>query len=325
MMLDNNWYGHRSILASFCKTKDKSSFSIIQHGWSAYYNDGNFGYKKKLSPPSICWSDTIKEKCIEKGVKNIHSIGAPFLYLSKILKTSKNDLDNQNEKGTIYFPSHNTTSIIDTKTEHEKIRDEIEKISEAPFAVCFYYADLTEQNIKIYRDNNWRIVCCGNRSDVKMLYKVYLELSKHKKVIVSEISSIIFYAMYLKKKIKLLKKVGEKFISVRSAEMQKNFHTGTTKKYRDDYNKGTTLSEKYENNLTNNFPSIINGFLDEEVGYEIAKKELGHNSLKSPEELKKILGWSSYLKIFLSKIFSIYFNLKHGSKIRSGENEISYK
>ena len=33
------------------------------------------------------------------------------------------------------------------------------------------------------------------------------------------------------------------------------------------------LTKKYENNLTNNFPSIINGFLDEEVGYEIAKKE----------------------------------------------------
>ena len=107
--------------------------------------------------------------------------------------------------------------------------------------------------------------------------------------------------------------------------MQKNFHTGTTKTYRDDYNKGAALSEKYENNLTNNFPSLIKGFLDEKVGYEIAKKELGHNSLKSPEELKEILGWSSYLKIFLSKIFDIYFNLKYGSKIRSGENEISYK
>jgi hypothetical protein len=48
----------------------------------------------------------------------------------------------------------------------------------------------------------------------------------------------------------------------------------------------------------------------EEVGYEIAKKELGHNSLKSPEELKKILGWSSYLKIFLLKVFDVYFNLR---------------
>ena len=33
MMPDNNWYGHRSILARFCNVKDQPVFGSLQHGW----------------------------------------------------------------------------------------------------------------------------------------------------------------------------------------------------------------------------------------------------------------------------------------------------
>ena len=327
MMLDNNWYGHRRILADFCNINDKPSFSIIQHGWSAAYNDGLFGSKKKISPPNICWSDIVKNKCQERGVKNIHSIGSPFLYLCKNLKTSKDDLDNQSEKGTIYFPCHNTTTIKDVGTKHEKIIDEIEKVSKGPFTVCFYYADLTDENVKLYKNRNWRIVCCGNRNDSHMLHKIYIELSKHEKVIVSEISSITFYAMYLKKKIKLLKNVGNIILSERglnsmSTAMQKEYYNKLNQTTKDYYKTGMNLHNRQEESLINTYPSLVNDFLDGENGFNIAKKELGFESLKSSAELKHLLGWSSYTKIFLSKLFSKYFDLKYGSKIRSGESEL---
>lgn len=330
MMLDNNWYGHRTILSDFCNLDNKPSFSIIQHGWSAYYNAGYFGGKKKFRPPNICWSDIVKDKCKERGIKNIHSIGSPFLYLCKMLETSKDNLENQTATGAIYFPAHNTVQIKDSKTKHEKIINEIEKNCKAPFTVCFYYADLTDENTRIYKERNWRITCCGNRGDDKMLYKIYLELSKHEKIIVSEIGSLTFYAMYLKKKVKLLKSVNNELLMTRSSKIEEsddNIQNESLKNvdkrgYLERYDKCLRIGDEYEAKFINTFPSVVSDFLDEKSGFEIAKKELGFDSLKSVEELKKILGWSSYVKIFLSKIFSKYFDLRYKPQVRSGESEV---
>jgi hypothetical protein len=38
-------------------------------------------------------------------------------------------------------------------------------------------------------------------------------------------------------------------------------------------------------------------------------------------KLKKVLGWSSVLKKILSFFIFNYFNIKYGSKVRSGEIE----
>ena len=61
MMQDNNWYGHRSILAEFC-IDDRPSFSSIHHGWSIIYNNGDFGKK-------ILFSLSMLVKEVEKTLK----------------------------------------------------------------------------------------------------------------------------------------------------------------------------------------------------------------------------------------------------------------
>ena len=118
--------------------------------------------------------------------------------------------------------------------------------------------------------------------------------------------------LYLKKKVKLLKSVNNELLMTRSSKIEEsddNIQNESLKNvdkrgYLERYDKCLRIGDEYEAKFINTFPSVVSDFLDEKSGFEIAKKELGFDSLKSVEELKKILGWSSYVKIFLSKIFT---------------------
>lgn len=50
------------------------------------------------------------------------------------------------------------------------------------------------------------------------------------------------------------------------------------------------------------YPEILSGRLNINLAKNIAKDRMGYNLIKSPDELKNILGWSSTIKIFLAKI-----------------------
>ena len=43
----------------------------------------------------------------------------------------------------------------------------------------------------------------------------------------------------------------------------------------------------------------------------IACDELGYNSIKSKQDLKKILGYDNKLKIIFAKLLSYYFKFRH--------------
>ena len=65
MFVDNNWYGHRSILAKFCKIKDRNAFASIQHGMIGKLRKKQEKYLgiRKFSNyiPYLCWNINIKK------------------------------------------------------------------------------------------------------------------------------------------------------------------------------------------------------------------------------------------------------------------------
>lgn len=310
MMQDNNWYGHRSILAEFCDIDDRPSFSSIQHGWSIIYNNGDFG-KKNSFFPYLCWSKIVEENSKKKGFHNIYSIGSPFLYLCSIL--DKRESNNKKSQGTILFPPHNTPTIKDSETNHKKLIENIEKSCEPPFTACLYYSDFIDKNISIYKKKNWRVVTCGPRGDNKMLFKLYNELSSHNSVVVCEITTVMFYAMYLKKKVKFINKIDDQIISERSSDKIKENYL----EYQEELNDYLDFESKF----IKQYPQIISDFLEADIGFEISKLQLGYDSMLNKNKLKKVLGWSSVLKKILSFFIFNYFNIKYGSKVRSGEIE----
>ena len=68
------------------------------------------------------------------------------------------------------------------------------------------------------------------------------------------------------------------------------------------------------------YPKLFNSFLSSKKGYELAKKELGHDCIRSKEELKKILGVNSPIKMLAAKIIAKLYDIKYGSELRLGKN-----
>ena len=92
MNSDNNWYGHRFILREYCKIEnDLPIFGFLQHGchfkeYLEYFT--STGVRKFSFYPYFCWDKETEIITKKRGVKNVHSIGAPFLYLMKMYESA---------------------------------------------------------------------------------------------------------------------------------------------------------------------------------------------------------------------------------------------
>lgn len=301
MMPDNNWYGHRHVLSKYCDLSDRPSFSSIQHGWTVDAYSGLIGNRSFSFYPYLCWTKKVEEILIKQGIKNVISIGSPFLYLHELNRS----LTKPYSKGTIYFTSHNTPDFKSVTTNHLEIIELIESSCEPPFTASVYWSDLNTRIQNLYEERGWRVICCGTRSSKDTLSNVYNEINSHSTMAVTEIQSSLFYAMFLKKKTKLIKN-------------NKSLQIGDRENLRLRY-------KNYEYEFIKKYPDIIEKFLNPDQGYLIAQNELGFESLKTQNELKNILGWDSFLKQTYANFFSFLHDLKYGIKVREGTKEMPWK
>ena len=101
MYLDNNWYGHRHIIAKYCRTKNIPT--LLQFNMDGYHikrqkiSIGN----RKINLLHI-YLNNVKKYAEQHGVQNVIPIGSPFLYLHFYFKRK----NKKRSKGTILFPSH---------------------------------------------------------------------------------------------------------------------------------------------------------------------------------------------------------------------------
>jgi hypothetical protein len=296
MYLDNNWYSHRKILSIYCNTKEKPCFASIQHGWYPFMGDHKKPFISKA--PYLCWNKRTYKDIRENNIDNVRIIGSPFIYLLKILKKKNKFI---NTKGTIFFAAHTVPKTdkpikvpnkfkdqisdidveISKEVDHELIIRKIEKISPAPYTACFSHTDYKKINIDIYKKRGWEVITLGKRTDSMMLFNFYNEVIKYKNVISSELGSAVFYALFLKKNVKVI------------FEMDNINING---------NKNNPFIKKI---FYNNYPELYDSFLGGVKGYELAKEELGAESILTRHELKKTLGWDNSFKNLFSKIYSL--------------------
>ena len=295
MFPDNNWYGHREILLRYLGIKDKKIFASIQHGWrSLFLSTPNYKNKKY---PVLLWSNSYVKDSNKKN-KNVYTVGAPFLYLCEILKIRKNNkkINTTIPKGTLIFPSHSSQDFKQ-ETNHNLLIKNIEEKFKGPYTICFYYYDLNLKDVAIYKEKKWRVVCCTRgRTDKYALYRQYIEINKHNTIVCGEFNSALFYGMYLKKNTSITIESNKRI----------SFYNEEDKHQFDSYMKI--------------YPELGNSFLSADKGYDLGKKELGFDYMKNKEDLKKILGCNSIIKNYLSKLFSIIYDLKYGSGLREGKD-----
>ena len=301
MLPDNNWYGHKSILLNYLGLKQKKIFASLMHGWVSDYHFQFIKKKKTNFFPYLVWSKKIEDFYLKRNIKNVISIGAPFLYLCKIYsdKLKKIHIKNSLPKGLIFFPPHSSQDYK-PNIDHKKFIEKIIKINKGPYTVCLYYYDFKSDVIAIYKRYNWRIVCCvKNRTDPYSLYNLYKEISLHEYVVSGELNSPLFYSMYLKKKTRVMLIANKSKNKLDQMTSRINF---IIKYYKKKY------------------PDLFKRFFPVKKAFKLSRIELGENSLKSKKKLKKILGLNSVLKIFLANFFSILYDVKYGANLRKGKD-----
>ena len=105
MFIDNDWWGHKYVLAKYCGVKKKPIFGSMQHGVETLNQEKKWKLSRNKYLKSIkffCYSDYFYMKCKNNNVSNVVAIGSPFLYLDRIAPKIKK------KNGTIVFPAHNS-------------------------------------------------------------------------------------------------------------------------------------------------------------------------------------------------------------------------
>lgn len=303
MFIDNDWWGHKYVLAKYCAVKENPIFGSMQHGVYSLEQEINWNINKKRNfdfIPFFCNSNFFFQKCKNNNVKNIIPIGSVFLYLDKLIKYSKK------KKGTIVFPAHSgftkekkiiTEKYLKKKREFDHIGfiKNVEKYNKPPFIVSIIKDDLNDIS-HFYNRKNWKIFSAGNRYDKLFLFNIYKLISQNTHAVFCELTSALYYSMYLGLKVRIaVKSYSKKNIKLFSRDIFKSDQI-TFKSY----------IKKY--------PEIFFGNLSRCKAKEIAKERMGFDCLRSKAELREILGWNSKIKIFFSIILKKIYNYKYQFK-----------
>jgi hypothetical protein len=291
MYPDNNWYGHRSTLAKYCGIKDTNAFASIQHGTILFNFTKELGRRSLSSTFFLCWNKKIETWCLRHNFKNVVSIGSPFIYLH--LMNKKKNISRK-KGNVILFLSH--SNIEETRDFNFNLTIEyIERKYKPPYTVCFFYKDLNKANKSFFKRNNWTITSSGHSNDKNFLKNLYKNLSNHNIVVCNEVSTTLFYSLFLEKKTSIINKVKKK---------NQFFFLSSLPKVAFDKKQYVKFMSRYNFLKTNKF-------IDKKLGKRLADKVLGFHSIKSKEELKKYLGWNSVIKIFFSKLLAFVIDLKY--------------
>ena len=286
MFVDNDWYGHRSILAKYCKVKDQKILGSIQHGVHVADLQSNLGKHKLPFVKHFCWSRAVYENSIKNKISNVVPIGAPFLYLDKMNK------DIRPSKGTLAFPAHSNPD--DPRNfRHEVFLKYIMDNFPKPYTVCLFFLDFHENIINIYSKHNWNVVTAGNRSSPDFLRNLYEFISKHEHCVSTELGTSLFYTLYLNKKSSYAYKIKLN---------DKNFY----------FSKFSELMfmDQFKNYKNEN-KFLLEKIIEPHEGKKLADIELGKEFVKSSEELKKIVGFDNIYKKNSAKILGKIIDFKY--------------
>ena len=288
MFVDNNWYGHRSILAKYCGIKDKAIWGSIQHGVYLDYYTNDLGKHSIPFANYYCWDRRSLEHCKKNKIKNITPIGAPFIYLGQILKTEK--LQTK-PSGILSFPCHSNPGEP-RYFKHDFFIKYVMDNYEGPYTACLFYIDASTDIKDIYIKSGWNVVCAGDRSNNNFLENIYNFINRHDHIVHAELGSSFFYSLFLKKKVSYVK--GIKVKNIFQYFSQKSIYF-----IKDQL-------EAYEKK--NNF--ILDEIVDIEKGKELGDIELGYEFKKNKDDLKKILGYNNLLKNISAPLISKIMDIK---------------
>ncbi|MHA7241043.1 hypothetical protein [Arthrobacter sp. TMS1-12-1] len=272
MDIQNHYYGHSAVLAQYCGLKKIHHIpGLLQHGWTvkspllAQFAD--FSHRGP-NRRRLVWTSTSRgyrhsdpENLWPDGTTKLTAIGAPFAYLKEL--ADKAGALPLRREGTLVLPMHGT-ALVQVFGDHEGYaKDVLDR--EGPSTVCLHIEDLEDRRVvRAWTAAGHSVVSAGERRDPRFLARILSMMSSATRVVSNRMATALLYAAHAGAEV---------------AVEGPDFRLGSDPAA----DPGTRMRELW--------PEFYEPAPDQGVLAKIARDELGIGDMRSPFELKEILGW----------------------------------
>ncbi|MDQ0619539.1 hypothetical protein [Arthrobacter globiformis] len=274
MDIQNHYYGHSSALANYCGMSEIRHIpGLLQHGWTvkspvlaqfADFNDRGSNRKRLIwTSASRGFAMDGRENRFSDGSSMVTAVGAPFLYL---LQAARDGVAvPKRTTGTVVLPVHGT-ALMKVSGDHEGFAEEVLR-REGPSAVCLHIEDLAHPEIyRAWTDAGHEVISAGERRNPQFLGRILWMMGSAQKVVSNRMSTALLYA------------------AAAGAAVQI---------YGPDFQLGENAETDPGLRMRELWPEFYEKSPDSAELKRIADMELGVQDMKSPDELKDLLGWNS--------------------------------
>ena len=315
MFIDNKWYGNSYIFSKYCNKFNKKIFGSLQHGLVMIHHFKKSNKKKSIGKrrfetiPWFVWSDQIEKRAKLEKSKNVFAIGSPFLYLHSIL--SKNFFNKSNE--VLIIPPKSALEI-NHNIDYQGITNFLKKKKfKKPFKILVGKSDL-KKILRSKKKFDCKFITCGDRNDKFYTFKLYRYLKEASSIVVLYPGTPILYSLFLNKKTYYYK---NRFLISSKRLIFKNHQLnpeGIDKKNKYEIDIKLNWFKEYDDLAVESFKKDfgLNIFkLNNKSSRKKASIALGINKIKSPNELRNILGWNDPIKMFLGSFISLLIKFRY--------------
>lgn len=264
MNVDNGYYGHREILARYAGVRSPAPpiWGYLQHGW---HPGRGFPDRYRLADllPKLVWSWRNLAEGNHGGGRRYVGVGAPFLYLLRLLGS----VDAPDTPCTLVYPFHTAPEEY-TLGSHDALVREIAEREAGPVTACLYSLDFADHSVrKPYEDAGFRVITHGRRDDPDFLFRQRSEILRHSRVVSNRVGTAIWYAAACGREVEMY---GPSFAVGSAAE-------------------GT----EFDRFQRSEWPELFSGPVPPHLARELGRSELGDEYVRSPEELREVVGWTA--------------------------------
>lgn len=268
MIPENDWYGHKRVLAEYCGvSRDRPFFGLFAHGWAPDLGEG-VGHRSMRFAPFFVWNDRLLQQARAQAVPNVRCIGAPFSYL--VASSYPRDRPTVGQ-GTLVIPAHSTDGPPILYDVEEFIRD-VQRHMPGPYTVSIYYMDSNTPAVEAYRRAGFRLVSFGRRLQPDFLTNLAREVEAHEAVVSNVAQTSVWYGALLGKTTRILSRGAYPVAAGQEPDMARE-----------------------------RWPTLFEPGASVDDIVQLGAQELGFDRILCPADLRRVLGVDSWWKVAMGR------------------------
>ena len=280
-VIDNNLYGYAHHIKKYAGIKTDLK-AYLEHGlfWGGMVHpDERFWHFKRI----ITFSEN-RKKDIERNIPGKEAVPiGPYIFYAEELFSSEERVKLKSELGKtlLVFPSHSVRNL-EAKFDFEQFIEEINRVKKDfdTVLVSLYFIDaLNPEKVKIYTDQGYRVVTSGHKFDHNFVARQKTIIGLADYTMSNEVGTHIGYCVCLEKPHYLFKQALKR-ISNSEEEIKRHqrlFNSDEQRLMHEQHAEVAKTFGVYQPEITQEQRELVDKFW-------------GIGSLKSPEELKALLG-----------------------------------